>query len=209
MVLEIMLQFILSFALYSSASFYDSNRMGVWDAQDWDDAYKAEVLINKPIEEVWNYVSDSSKAIEWSIYFHHISPLTSSTAKDGEVGSLRRCYRRADESGVFWDEETLFINNPFQRIILAYNFNGFKIDSPTYTAFVMQSYEKVTEQQTRLTFKTLRTQELTWLDRFVFYFAKYQTEEIFLKNLKNIKSRLELNTSVEPHTLDKYNFFEK
>lgn len=33
------------------------------------------VDINAPVADVWEYVSNSYNTREWSVYFHHISPL--------------------------------------------------------------------------------------------------------------------------------------
>jgi hypothetical protein len=176
--------------------------------KDWDDAYSAEVNIQRPISDVWQYMSDSNKATEWSIYFHHITP-TPGNYVDGSVDSIRRCYRKQDQTGVYWDEKVLFIEFEKKRIIYSYNFNGYKSDSDTYSTYVLQEYISVSKNSTRLIFKTKYSEKMTVWDRIMFFFAKKQVEEIFNKNLVNIKNRIEGHPSTYKYTDTSYNFFEK
>lgn len=153
-------------------------------------------------------MSDSNKTTEWSIYFHHITVLSIAIA-DGRVGSLRRCFRNSNETGVYWDEKVLAVEFEKNRMIYSFNFNGYKLDSKTYSTYVLQEYIKINDKSTRLVFKTKYSELMTLWDRIMFFFAKKQVEEIFNKNLMNIKNHIEGRQSTYFHTLTDYNFFEK
>jgi len=91
---------------------------------DWQDSLTAEVTIHAPIEEVWKYASDSLQAKNWSIFFDHIAPLAG-TESDGNPGSVRRCFRNANESGPSWDEMVIEVNPLVSRSLYVYNLIGF------------------------------------------------------------------------------------
>ncbi len=194
--------FLIASVLSSIAFSFDDKQL------DWSAAISASVEIDRPVSEVWTYVSDTKNAIQWSIYFHHISNLPNEFP-DGAVGAIRRCYRNENEAGVFWDEKVLFIKSEKTRIIYSYNFNGYYAESKTYSAYVLQDYTYMGENKTRLTFKTQASAEMTAWDRIMFYFSKKQVAEIFEKNLKNIKNHIEQKPSEFAYTNKSYNFFEK
>ncbi len=194
--------FLIASVLSSIAFSFDDKQL------DWSAAISASVDIDRPVSEVWAYVSDTTKANQWSIYFHHISNIPNEFA-DGSVGSIRRCYRNENEAGVFWDEKVLFVKSEKTRIIYSYNFNGYYAETKTYSAYVLQHYEVISKNKTRLTFKTQASAEMTTWDRIMFYFSKKQVSEIFEKNLKNIKNHIEEKPSQFLYTNKSYNFFEK
>ena len=112
------------------------------------------VVIHAPIKEVWEYVSDASHAQDWSVVFHHISALKG--VKDGEVGSIRRCFRQEDEQGVWWDELTLKTEPYNYRRIFAYNAHGFK--EPIFNGaeyYVYQHYEDLGNNKIKILETTL------------------------------------------------------
>lgn len=179
-----------------------------FNEMNWQNAYSGEVVIDRSIEEVWSYVSDSNKSKEWSIYFHHIKPIPSDFA-DGTPGAVRRCYRNQNEEGAFWDEKTLSVSPLNYRLILSYNFSGYMYKSDTYSTYVLQEYTHLGQGKTLLKFKTRATEQMTFIDRFIFFFSRNQVEEIFNKNLINIKNHIEGRESIYPYTNVSYTFFEK
>lgn len=205
--MRVFLSLILGFNLLFADDFSAIKKID-YKKLDWSQAYSGSVTVDRPISEVWAYVSDSTKAREWSVYFHHIG-LISDPKTDGQVGATRRCYRNENEKGVFWDEDILAVEPEKQRILLSYNFNGFRSETKTYSSFVMQEYIRLNEHQTKLVFKTMGTEAMTFLDKIIFYFARTQVEEIFKKNLENIKNHIEGKSSTYMHTTNAYNFFEK
>ena len=72
------------------------------------------VVINAPVKEVWDFLSDNRHAKGWSVIFDHIRPLESSPVAEGQIGALRRCFRNDNEEGFFWDERTLTAE-PYKR----------------------------------------------------------------------------------------------
>lgn len=148
------------------------------------------IEINAPIEKVWDYISDNSKAREWSVYFHHISSLPG--IEDGAVGSNRRCFRSEDESGIYWDEMVLETTLLKYREILAYNFNGFEKEVFNNALFfVHQNLSDLGNNKTMLTFSTEKIRPESVLNSLDYISAKGETEKIFKLNLTNIREAIE------------------
>lgn len=167
------------------------------------------VTINKPIKEVWDYASDSSKATEWSIYFHHISPLPG--VEDGKIGSLRRCYRREDETGATWDEEVIEVEKYKYRQLKTFNLQNF-IDPALKAAVfrVHQIYESVDENTTNLTFASELIEPFDLDVLKALEPAAKETERIFKANLENIKAAIEQGENYNrPHPYEQKNIFDK
>jgi hypothetical protein len=158
----------------------------------------ARVEIDAPIEVVWAYISDSSKAAEWSIFFDHIAPLPG--VPDGQVGALRRCYRCADRSGLTWDEQVMQIQAPYFREIRTYALRGFNIFGAGTAAFrVHQSLRRLGPHRTELIFSSSveEPRPSVWN----LYFMGYATAEaglIVQKNVENIKYFIENPRGVSP-----------
>lgn len=161
------------------------------------------MIIEAPVEKTWEYASNSLEAVNWSIYFDHISPLEA-PAPDGEVGSLRRCFRNQDEKGYAWDEVIINVEPQKLRQIVTYNFINFPfswIHSGEYV-FVRQLYESLGPQKSKLTFETITRDGGNPFFRFLFWVSRKKTTEIFLKNLRNIKAAIEQKPRVYPWIAD-------
>lgn len=157
----------------------------------WENGISHSVIIHAPIAEVWKYASDSLNAHDWSVFFDHISPLPGIT--DGEVGSLRRCFRNANEIGPYWDEVVVSVNPLEERIISTYNFTNFpfnKLAKNRYV-YVRQLYEAITPNTTKMTFQTMTRPHASFLDKVLFKFNSKSTSKIFRQNLENIKVIIE------------------
>lgn len=159
------------------------------------------VVIEAPVEDVWEYVSDSENAREWSVYFHHIAPMEG--VEDGKPGAIRRCYRSLDkEEDVYWDEITLETIPHEYRRILAYNKQGFPEDHQHLEEgehYVYQYYEEMGPEQTKLTFSTTILRPEGLFDRLKFWKFGQLAEETFDKNLENIKLAVEAEVKDEPY----------
>ena len=85
--------------------------------------HKESVIINSSQQQVWDYLSENHHAKMWSVFFDHITTLPSDSAdiKEGGIGSIRRCFRRPDETGIRWDEVTVESQAPEFRQIHTYN----------------------------------------------------------------------------------------
>ena len=153
---------------------------------------RSRITIDAPIAQVWRYVSDSSSARDWSIYFHHITPLPG--VRDGQVGSNRRCFRRADETGIWWDELTLEIDPPHYRRILSYNLHGFR--DPQFgeaETYVFQHYDELAPGRTRFAFATQKLRPTGAVALVKFARLARETKRLFRLNLTNIKAIVEAN----------------
>lgn len=164
------------------------------------------VIVNAPIDAVWKYVSDSSRAEYWSIYFDHITPMDD---KDGQVGSVRRCYRYANETGPTWDEMVLEIKPPNFRKMKTFNLKGFSFKGHEKIEFyVFQEVEKLSDSQTRLTFASTSANLFEVISdpsllQFVLSRFKPEAERIIKANLENIKYAIENGESTPPpHAFD-------
>ncbi len=158
---------------------------------EWKEAVSHSVVINAPIDQVWAYASDSSKAKDWSVFFDHISPLPGT--RDGQVGALRRCYRYREEIPPYWDEIVVILEPPKTRVITTYNLTGFKFEWLTKGSyvFVRQLYRELEGQRTEVIFETNYSKESGFLTKVGFFIAKKDTIDIFRKNLMNIKLAIE------------------
>ena len=160
------------------------------------------VEIDAPVEAVWAYAGDSRRATEWSVYFDHIAPLPESPVPDGQVGALRRCYRRADETGVTWDEEVVAVVPQRYREIRTYALRGFRpavqwaVGATQYR--VAQHYEAVGEDRTRLTFSTELLRPAVPFAGAAFGLVAGDVERIFQVNLENIRAAVEAAHRGEP-----------
>ncbi len=158
---------------------------------DWNSSVSRSIIINAPVEEVWKYVSNSLNALEWSVFFNHISPLPG--APDGGIGALRRCFRQEDEKKGYWDEITTRIEELKFRQIIMYNMQDFPFSSladGSYS-FVRQHYKVLGVKKTELIFQTQTSMNNTWLQRLTFKFYARRTGKIFVENLENIAAAIE------------------
>ena len=158
---------------------------------EWGRAVQETIIIHAPLHEVWSYASNSLFAQDWSIYFDHITPLPG--IHDGEVGSIRRCFRNANEQGAQWDEMTLQTIPEESRTIVTFNLVGFNYPALTKNqyVFVRQLYVKLDDHSTALTFQTLHPKKANISSKIAFKLNQLKTRRIFKKNLINIKAAIE------------------
>lgn len=168
------------------------------------------VTIDAPVEAVWSYGSDSTRARDWSVYFHHITPIEGpGHAPDGTVGAFRICYRNADEQGLRWDETTERIVELEHREIRTFNLVGFPM-GPIGRAQVYevhQDYERIDGNRTRLTFSSKLARQpgfrnlLAWpvVKGCYVVFGAPAGQEVFVQNLENIQAAVEAQESGEPY----------
>jgi uncharacterized protein YndB with AHSA1/START domain len=164
----------------------------------WDKSVEESIVIEAPLQEVWKYLSDSQQAKNWSVFFHHISPLPG--ISDGQPGSLRRCFKYQDETGGRWDEMTIQTIPNKKREIVTFNLQAFghHFLLKNQYIFVRQLYQSLGTNQTLLTFQTQRSQKANIKTRISFGFSKSDVRDIFQKNLINIKSNLEFHQRIYP-----------
>jgi hypothetical protein len=153
------------------------------------------VIIEAPVAEVWAYLSDNTKARDWSIFFHHITSLDD---LDGAVGATRRCFVFADETGRYWDETVVGTEFHRTRHIDMYDIVGYKVPgSNTYHYDVWQLYEALGPSRTKLTFRTAPAKGSGFGQHLVWAVSRRKTNRIFKANLENIKAAIEQGDAYE------------
>lgn len=144
-----------------------------------------KILIDASVEDCYNYLGNSENAVDWSVYVDHITPLNSNTHKDGEIGSIRRCFKNKDESGIYWDEEILINEKNKRRRLNIYNMQNFSISGNNLlTEQLYVEKNGMCEITVNLFFDKGKS---SWLDELKLYFAGYTVSEIFKGNLERIK----------------------
>jgi hypothetical protein len=187
-------------------------------------ATSASVNVNAPVAAVWKYGSNSRNASQWSVYFHHITPLSGpGIAPDGHVGAVRICYRNPNEKGVRWTERTMAVDMFKHRQIHTYDIHGLRLgffsDRAEFT--VDQYYAPVDASHSRLTFTThVRRPSglLGWLEypvykvAFPLTHADEDTNWAFRMNLANIAAavaaQVHHTTYHEPHPWQRHVWYE-
>ncbi len=148
------------------------------------------VVINTPVKDVFNFLGNSKNAWRWSVFVHHINPLNADSVPDGIPGSRRRCFCRADEKGMQWDELITEVIPYQKRQLTIYNFKHFPITAKNLAT--EQLYETLSENKCRLTFTFFfKDAKPTLIEKIKMYMAAYKIKSIFKKNMANIKKIVE------------------
>lgn len=148
------------------------------------------IVIDAEPETVFKYLGKSSNAAEWSVFVDHISPLNAGTIQDGEIGSERRCFGSADETGIIWDERITQVEQASLRQLEIYNLQGLELQADNLLSD--QIYRRNNGLQTSLSF-TLHFGNHApslWV-KLKTYLAAYKISSIFADNLMNIKKQIE------------------
>jgi hypothetical protein len=159
---------------------------------------KESIVINAPLDEVWSYVGNSDNAKEWSIYFSHIKPIS---GPDGEVGGVRRCFRRSDETKNRWDEKTLELKPKTYRKIHTYALQGFpdsyfnRAEFHVHQRFVESSDKK----SVSLTFGSELLKPLDPISLMRFLWHSGEVSRVIGLNLANIKEAIEARHQNRPY----------
>jgi hypothetical protein len=150
---------------------------------------KESIIINATSEEVYNYLGNSDNAEDWSVYVDHITSINSETHKDGEIGSVRRCFKSKDETGTCWDEEILITEKNKRRRLSIFNMHEFGV--ATDILVTEQLYlQKGDKCEVFLTLFYLPG-KANWYDELKLYFSAYKVTDLFKGNLKGIKAMIE------------------
>lgn len=171
------------------------------------------VEVDAPIDTLWAYASNSRNAREWSVYFDHITPLHVPGTVDGQPGSIRVCYRRADGTGPRWSEVIVEVDRLKHRRIRTYDV--VEIGPAWYGRQVAyrvdQFYEQLPDGRNALTFSTepenpggLLPTVLYPINAVLFAcFHGPPTRAVFHVNLENIATAVEARAKrtayVRPH----------
>lgn len=160
-------------------------------------ALENSIAINAPVSHVYQVLGNSENARKWSVFVHHITALNPDEVKDGEVGSMRRCFGNEEETGLMWDEEVIVNQKNVQRRLSIFNLVGFDLTADHL--LTDQLYEETAEGTTKLTFTLFYDpkETVSAIDELKLYFAAYTAGDIFERNLENIKYLAEENEGYE------------
>ena len=148
------------------------------------------VDIGVPADSAFRFLGNSDQARRWSVFVHHITPLNADSVPDGALGSRRRCFCRADESGRRWDETIVVVEPGVKRQLTLYGFHGFPVTARNLAT--EQLYKSLGPNRCRLTFTVffMDSRPSAW-EAMNMYLASYRIKKIFRGNMDNIKRLLE------------------
>ncbi len=148
-----------------------------------------KIVIDAEVETIYNYLGNSNHAKDWSVYVDHITTLNNDTHQDGEKGSIRRCFKTKNETGMYWDEEILINEKNKRRQLSIYNMNNFYMSSNNLiTEQIYTSQNGKCEIALSL---FLNKNKSNLLEDIKLYYAAYQISVIFKGNLTRIKRQVE------------------
>lgn len=145
-----------------------------------------DIKIKKPASLVFNYLGDSRNASEWSVFVDHIIPINGDEVGDGQVGSLRRCFKYPNRKGLQWDEEIIEVIPNKKRMLTIFNLVNFPVTADNM--YTEQLYFSEGTEQFTLAFTVFFEDENPGvLNSLKMYIAAYKIKSILEDNLKNIK----------------------
>lgn len=152
------------------------------------------IIIDRPVEKVFQYLGNSKNAEDWSVFVDHITTINPDEVPDGKEGSIRRCFVQADEKGMQWDELTTAVVPNEKRQLEIYGFKDFPMTADDLAT--EQLYEKIDAYRCKLTFTVFfKGRTPTLMERLKMYIGAYQIRSIFEDNMENIKRLVEQKTA--------------
>lgn len=149
---------------------------------------KVSVLIKASPCQVFHYLGNSENAARWSSFVDHISLLE---GQDGALGSVRRCYKDAEEQAEQWDETTIISEPCKRRRLTVFNLKNFPATARGLRT--EQVYKETREGYCDLSFTLFFDQENPgFWTRLKMNAFSYYIHHIFKKNLANIKEELSI-----------------
>ena len=151
---------------------------------------KTTVVIKAPADSVFRYLGNSENARNWSVFVHHIKPLNGDSIPDGQPGSKRRAFCNENEEGRRWDELTTLIEPNRKRQLVTFNYVDFWMTADGLAT--EQLYVPLNDSTTQLSFTLfyLKNDPSLW-DVMKTHFASYTVDDIFQRNMANIKRLIE------------------
>lgn len=150
---------------------------------------KTTVEISAAPDSVFRYLGNSDNARRWSVFVDHINTLNPDSVPDGQVGSWRRAFCNADETGRRWDERISEVVPGKKRQLELSNYHDFPVTAENMATD--QIYEALEGGRCRLTFTVFFKGEPSFRDTFLMYLAAYRIKAIFVANMDNIKRIVE------------------
>jgi len=148
------------------------------------------IIIEMPVESVFDYLGDSDNAANWSVFVNQIETINQETVSDGSEGSVRRCFVQEDKKGMQWDEEIVEVIPNEKRQLTIFNLVDFPMVAENLAT--EQIYERRSENHCKVTFTLFFKDRLpSYLESLKMYIAAYQVKSIFKANMENIKRLVE------------------
>jgi len=146
-------------------------------------SYDIEIDVSK--EYLFNYLGNSNNASDWSEFVDHITPLNSTMVPDGDIHSMRRCFKNEDEKGIKWDEEILEVIPNQKRKLSCFNLEGFFMETDNIRT--EQLYKEINPNKTLLTFSVYFEGSKSIWESLKIRSASWYIKHVFKKNMENIK----------------------
>lgn len=148
------------------------------------------ILIQAPAEKIFTYLGNSANASTWSSFVDHITPLNPQQIPDGQLNATRRCFRKADETGIQWDEDIVKWEANKLRELSIYHMKNFPVS--TGDLRTRQQYDTQPDGSVKLTFGLYKSADkTTWTDVIKMKYTGYIVAGIFKANISNIKREIE------------------
>ena len=145
--------------------------------------YSIEIEADKAF--IFNYLGNSNNARDWSVFVDHISTLNGTMVPDGDINSIRRCFKNENEEGIRWDEEILEVIPNKKRKLSCFNLKGFFMKTDNIRT--EQVYKTLSPNKTYLTFSVYFEGTKSISNTFKIRIASWNIKYIFRKNMENIK----------------------
>jgi len=182
---------IISIALGGILSMVTLSPLKMYEDYKWP-MIKASTIIDAEPCEVFEYLGNSNNAKNWSVFVDHITLLN---GRDGELGSIRRCFKDEAEQKEKWDEETVLSEFCKKRRLTVYDLKNFRIKAKGL--LTEQLYERIEGSKCKLSFTLfLEAEQNYFWPLLKLHFFSFEIENIFQKNLNQIKQILEKEKSL-------------
>ena len=156
---------------------------------------KSTVIIDAPVNEVFDYLGNSDNARDWSVFVDHITTTNAIEVPDGSIGSERRCFVNADESGTQWDERTTLVIPNRKRQLVIYNLVDFSMTADNLAT--EQIYTPLENNKCELTFTVFYKDTKPTVGEYLkTKLGAFHIKSIFEDNMNNIKTIIEKNQAI-------------
>lgn len=148
------------------------------------------IIINKPAQDVFNFMSTKNSENKWMIYVDHIVVLKKNSDSKTETGNVLRYYCNTDETGQQYDAKIIKSVKNKERKLKIYNY----VDFPLALNEVVhqQLYRSLPENKCELNMSIYYNKKHPgFFDEMKAHIASYRIKKIIHENMLNLKAELE------------------
>lgn len=151
---------------------------------------KTSIIINKPVDTVYYFMSKNKPCEKGLLYLDHIDVLNNPKKANSEVGTKKRFYTNADETGQQFDGIVInSIKNKKRRLEL-FNFQNFPMEFNNLIH--EQTFSKIGKNKCKLNMKLFYKKNTPeFWDEVKAHIASYRIKKAFKENMLVIKTQLE------------------